>query len=255
MKPLFSSLSSGRAGRWLFGCALVLLALTGRGGEVPEDVAARIVDTLSEARPDFEYRDVVSTPIDGVYQVRVVNGPLLYVSASGEYFIAGELFHAMPGQFVNLSELTFARERQRLLASLPREDMIIFSPEEPRAAITVFTDVDCGYCRRMHREVDEYLELGIEVRYLAFPRHGMNTPTAEKMISAWCAKDRQEALTRLKDGKSIRNNQCENHPVARQYQAGRELGVGGTPAILLEDGTLVPGYRPAADMVRSLGLE
>lgn len=224
-------------------------------GDVAPEVEVRIFEALREARPDFEYRDVEVTPIDGVYQVRVVDGPLLYVDGSGEYFIAGELFQAVPGQFVNLTELSLAKERKRLLDAVPHEDMIVFAPDQPKAVITVFTDVDCGYCRQLHREIGEYNQRGIEIRYLAFPRQGMSSPTAAKMISAWCADDRKKSLTALKDGKSIADNECASHPVAEQFDLGRALGVRGTPALFLEDGSMIPGYQPAADLAQALGLE
>lgn len=241
--------------QFLLILSLVLFSLTGLAGDVAPEVEERILEALREARPDFEYRDVEATPIDGVYQVRVVHGPLLYVDGSGEYFIAGELFQAMPGQFVNLSDLSLARERKRLLEAVPVEEMIIFAPDEPKEVITVFTDVDCGYCRQLHREMEEYNRRGIEVRYLAFPRQGIGTPTAAKMISAWCSKDRKQSLTDLKNGKSIPNDQCDGQPVARQFDLGREVGVRGTPAIILGDGSMIPGYQAAAELARVLGLE
>ena len=223
--------------------------------EVAPEVAERILTTLNEARPDFEYREVETTPIEGLYQVRMVHGPLLYVDASGEYFVAGEMFQALPGQFVNLAELSFTKERARLIAAVPEEDMIIFAPENPRAVVTVFTDVDCGYCRQLHSEMQQYHDLGIAIRYLAFPRQGPVGPTADKMVSAWCSADRRKSLTDLKNGKNIRNNQCSDHPVTQQFELGAEVGIRGTPAIILADGSLVSGYRPAKELAEILGLE
>lgn len=224
-------------------------------GEVAPEVAERILTTLNEARPDFEYREVETTPIEGLYQVRVVHGPLLYVDASGEYFVAGEMFQALPGQFVNLAELSFTKERARLIAAVPEEDMIVFAPEDPKAVVTVFTDVDCGYCRRLHSEMQQYHDKGIAVRYLAFPRQGPVGPTADKMVSAWCSADRQKSLTDLKNGKNIRNNLCSDHPVTQQFELGAEVGIRGTPAIILADGSLVSGYRSAEELATILGLE
>lgn len=241
--------------RLLTLASLLLLSFASIAGEVAPEVEERLLQALTDARPDFEYRDVESTPIDGLYQVRVENGPLLYVEASGEYFIAGEMYQAAPGQFVNLSELSFSKERARLINAIPEEDMIVFAPQNPKAVVTVFTDVDCGYCRKLHREVNEYNAAGIAVRYLAFPRQGPVGPTAEKMISAWCSSDRQKSLTSLKSGKTIPDNQCNTHPVVEQFELGLEAGIRGTPAIILADGTLVSGYRDAGELAEILGLK
>jgi thiol:disulfide interchange protein DsbC len=132
--------------------------------------------------------------------------------------------------------------------------MLKFKPKgETRAVVSVFTDVDCGYCRKLHLEMADMNALGIEVRYLAFPRAGVGSPTYDKIVSAWCADDRNQALTDLKLGKDIPNRACPN-PVAKQYELGHDIGVTGTPAIVLEDGRLLPGYMPAAELAGLLGL-
>jgi thiol:disulfide interchange protein DsbC len=122
-----------------------------------------------------------------------------------------------------------------------------------KATISVFTDVDCGYCRKLHLEVPELNARGIEVRYLAFPRQGTTSPSFDKLVSAWCAADRNDAITRLKRGETIPRKSCAN-PVERQYVLGHQMGVEGTPAIIFEDGSLHPGYAPAADLAKLLGL-
>ena len=127
--------------------------------------------------------------------------------------------------------------------------MIIFSPKgETKGAVYVFTDVDCGYCQKLHQEVPQLNAAGIEVRYLAYPRAGLSTPTFDKMVSAWCADDRNAAMNALKIGANVTAKKCDN-PVAAQYQLGAAMGVTGTPAIVLEDGTLIPGYKPAAQLI------
>lgn len=235
--------------------SLLFLSLASTAGEVAPEVVERILAALTDARPDFEYRDVETTPIEGLYQVRVENGPLLYVERSGQYFIAGEMYQTLPGQFVNLAELGFSKERARLINAVAEEDMIVFAPPNPKAVVTVFTDVDCGYCRKLHGEMDQYNARGIAVRYLAFPRQGPAGPTAEKMISAWCSADRQQSLTSLKNDKPIPTNLCDTHPVTGQFELGLEAGIRGTPAIILADGTLVSGYRSAEELAEILGLD
>lgn len=218
-------------------------------------VANAIVERLRSARPDLEYTDIKNSPISGIHQVQVQNGPVLYVVNQGEYFFDGALYQVRPGMFVNLREMEKAGLRVERITSLKPDDMIIFSPEvETRAVLNVFTDVDCGYCRKLHQEVPALNTAGVEVRYLAFPRAGVGSASYKKMVSAWCAQDQKAALTTLKTGAAIEENLCEGNPVAGQYLLAAELGVSGTPAIILRDGTLIPGYRSAADFVRLLGL-
>jgi thiol:disulfide interchange protein DsbC len=134
--------------------------------------------------------------------------------------------------------------------------MIIFSPQgEPRAHITVFTDVSCFYCQKLHKEVPELNKRGVEVRYLAYPRSGLDSPGYRQLVTAWCATDRQDTLTRLKGKESVPENVCADNPVAAQYELGQQLGVRGTPAMVTEDGTLIPGYQSADDLMVTLGLD
>jgi thiol:disulfide interchange protein DsbC len=134
--------------------------------------------------------------------------------------------------------------------------MIIFSPEgETRAHITVFTDVSCFYCQKLHKEVPELNKRGVEVRYLAYPRSGLDSPGYRQLATAWCASDRQDAITKLKAQQSVPENVCEENPVADQFALGQQLGVRGTPAMVTETGTMIPGYQSADDLMVTLGLE
>jgi thiol:disulfide interchange protein DsbC len=131
--------------------------------------------------------------------------------------------------------------------------MVVFAPKEPKTHITVFTDTDCAYCQKLHSEVGELNKLGVEVRYLAFPRQGMGSKGAKDLASVWCSKDRQAAMNKAKARESIAQASCDN-PVAQQYQLGQMIGVNGTPAIILENGKMIPGYQPAAQLAK-LALE
>lgn len=222
---------------------------------VTPEVSAAIIARLQSARSDLVYLSVENSPIAGIHQVQVQNGPILYVLNQGEYFFDGSLYQVRPGMFVNLQEMEQVGVRAERLTTLNLEDMIIFSPAaETRGVLNVFTDVDCGFCRKLHQEVPELNAAGIEVRYMAFPRAGIGSPSYNKVVSAWCAQDQKTALTKLKNGVAIEENLCEGNPVADQYLLGAEMGVNGTPAIILNDGTLIPGYRSAEDFVRLLGL-
>jgi len=151
----------------------VMLSL-GAFAEVPTDISDSIVKQLKAARADLDYQVVSPAPLDGFYEVQVQGGPMLYVSADGKYFFDGSLYQVRPGQFVNIRDLRLNARRQEIFADRDTSDMIIFKPTgDSKAIINVFTDVDCGYCRKLHREVPQLNAMGIEVRYLAYPRAGI----------------------------------------------------------------------------------
>lgn len=220
-------------------------------------IAAAIVDRLRAARPDLDYQVVSASPVPGFYQVQVAGGPLLHVREGGEYFFDGSLYRAQPGMFVNLSEQELVAQRRQAIAAVPVGDTIVFAPGNGKSAgvLNVFTDVDCGYCRKLHADVPRLTAMGIEVRYLAFPRAGIGSESYRKAVAAWCAEDRQSTLTRLKNGEPVELAQCENNPVAAQFNLGQEMGVNGTPATVLADGTLVPGYHTPEEFARILGID
>ncbi|HAD09547.1 MAG TPA: protein-disulfide isomerase [Porticoccaceae bacterium] len=224
--------------------------------DVDAAISSGIIAKLTSARPDLKFGQVSPSPLAGIYQVPVIGGPTLYVAENGEFFFDGDMYEVTPTRYVNLREQAMIGVRSELLAAVDVKDMIIFAPEgETKGVINVFTDVDCGYCRKLHREVPELNRRGIEVRYLAFPRAGVGSPSADKLVSAWCSDTPGETLTELKNGASVESKQCADNPVADQYLLGQKMGVNGTPALVLADGVLIPGYRPAADLVRLLGVE
>ncbi len=219
-------------------------------------IAKAIVARMQAARPDLGYEVLRPSPIPGFYEVQVAGGPVLYVREGGEYFFDGALYQARPGMFVNLREQDLIGKRKQALATLPVSDMIVYAPVgKPKATISVFTDIDCGFCRKLHKSVPELNAMGIEVRYLAFPRAGLGSGSYRKAVTAWCSDNRQETLTRLKNGEDVPEKLCENNPVAAQFELGQELGVSGTPATILSDGTLIPGFRSAADVASILGVD
>lgn len=227
--------------------------------ETPEQTAAAqklIAGKLLKINPAYRIGTFKPAGLEGFYKVQLTDGPILYVSRSGDHLFEGSLYHMEGGKLVNLTEQDAASDRAALMKQLNPREMIIFSPKSPvktKSVITVFTDVDCGYCQKLHQEVPELNAHGVEVRYMAFPRAGVDSPTAKKLESAWCAGNKQEALTRLKARQSIPEKTCSN-PIARQYELGHRMGVNGTPAILLQDGTMIPGYRPAPDLIKTLGI-
>ncbi|MGV0036228.1 MAG: DsbC family protein [Candidatus Azotimanducaceae bacterium WSBS_2022_MAG_OTU7] len=217
--------------------------------------AAAAREKLLLARPDLPVLGVKKSVLEGYFEVLMQGGMTLYLNGTADYFIAGDLFFVEPDGIVNATEKSRTDKRKRLLAAMDESEMVVFAPppELTKATITVFTDIDCGYCRKLHEEVPELNRLGVAVRYLAYPRAGVGSESYDKAVSVWCADNPQKALTNSKAGKVIEMKTCVN-PVAAQYSIGDAFGVTGTPAIVYEDGTLQAGYQPAADMARRLGI-
>lgn len=180
--------------------------------------------------------------MDGMLEVTLNSGEVLFTDPDGEFMLTGDLLRTGPQGFVNLSAETRKEQNAERVAAVPDEEVITFSPEgEVRATISVFTDVDCTFCRRLHGDMDEILDHGIKVRYLAYPRGGTSAGSYGKMLSVWCSDDRQRALTQAKHGQNVPERDCDN-PVLKHYELGNQIGITGTPAIVLPDGTVVPGY-------------
>nr|VFK13819.1 MAG: thiol:disulfide interchange protein DsbC [Candidatus Kentron sp. LFY] len=218
-------------------CPSISMAAKDPLPKIPAPVL-QAVDRIFTTKPD----SITRAPIQGLYEI--TSGlRIIYVSEDGKFAIQGDIFDIEEKK--NLTEKKQNRARGNAIHSVEKEDMITFSPDNTRHTITVFTDVDCGYCRKLHNEVPKFNDAGIEVRYLAFPRAGVSSDTYDKMVSVWCAKDRQKAMTNAKNGKTIATKKCTN-PVKEHFALGRKIGITGTPAIVLEDGTLVPGYLSAS---------
>lgn len=195
-------------------------------------------------------------PVEGApfFEVVLGSGERLYTTENGEHFVSGDLYAVQSTGFENLTELGRGRERLELLAEFSESSTVIFSPEGPvKTRVNVFTDIDCGYCRKLHAEIEDYLAEGIEVRYFAFPRAGVGSESYNKYVSAFCAEDEQLRLTQAKAGQAIPTATCEN-PVADQYALGNRLGVRGTPSIIDSEGRMIPGYVPASELAVRLGL-
>lgn len=211
-------------------------------------IKRNIHDGLSRIAPDMTVDQVNPTPIDGLYEV-VLGATVIYMTADGRYVLRGELLDLKNQS--NLTQEVRADMRQQTLAALPKDKMIRFSNGKSDHVIYVFTDIDCGYCRKLHQDVPYLNEQGVAVRYLAYPRAGLESKTYKEMISVWCADDRQAALTRAKQDKKVETRDCDN-PVADQFELGRKLGVNGTPAIYLENGQALPGYVPPEQLLAIL---
>jgi thiol:disulfide interchange protein DsbC len=218
------------------------------------DALRQIVAPLLSVRPDLPIEEVYFSPVSGLYGVALPDGTTLYLSQDGKHMIVGDMF-VIGDDLVNLTEQRRSVRRKELMAQVDLSDMVVFPAQgETKAVINVFTDVDCGYCRKLHSEIAEYGKHGIEVRYLAYPREGLQSETAATMRSVWCASDPGAALTRAKNGQRIAERECPDNPVAAQFALGQGLGVSGTPAIVTAEGELFPGYIPAPQLAQRLGI-
>lgn len=236
----------------------------------PDDVSASADDAAAVSAPKDAITaclaeigivavHVEPSAIAGLHEVEAEGGTYLHVAGEDcRHLIVGDLYEKRGDRVVGLTnEKRTSKQRARLLdamAQVPASEVIAFKPAgDPRAVVSVFTDTDCGYCRKLHAAMDDYHALGIEVRYLAFPRAGLGSRTYDKMVSAWCADDPQAALTALKRGEGIPSRTCA-HPVGKQHAIAQKVGLTGTPALVLEDGTVIPGFLEADALAARIGL-
>ncbi len=228
----------------LLSVAVSLPALAGEGVEAPEAVLVG----LHKIFPGTPVDSVKPAGMPGLYQA-TIGARLFYVSEDGKYLMQGNLYDI--DARTNLTEAAEAEIRLAAMQEMKEDQMVIFEPKEAKHTITVFTDIDCGYCRKLHNEMEAYNDQGIRVRYLFYPRSGPNSPSFDKAVSVWCADDRNQAMTDAKAGKPVEPRKCDN-PVADHYALGGAMGVRGTPAIFLEDGEMLPGYVPADRLAKAL---
>jgi len=195
--------------------------------------------------------DIVSpSALEGLYEV-VYGAQVLYLSKDGRYLMQGDVIDLE--KRVNLTEDTRSVQRNKLVKDMNEATMIVFEPKgEAKYSLTVFTDIDCGYCRKLHREMEDYLAEGIRIRYLAFPRSGENSKSYFKAVSVWCADDRKSAMTEAKSGKELPRADCDN-PVKEHMQMAEMFAITGTPTLVMESGEIVPGYVPAKRLAKMLG--
>lgn len=231
------------------------LVVTACGAAEPDDAPAQAAEPalaeadsaelsalrekLAERIPELADSELRPTPVDGLYELS--RGMAVgYVTADGRYLLEGDLVDLATGR-----QLTEERRRSARTAVLDEAAArsITFG-EDAEHLVTVFTDIDCGYCRKMHQEIDDYNAAGIGIRYMLYPRSGQNSDSYRKAVATWCSEDRKDALTRAKQGKDPGTKSCD-HPVDSHLLAGRQLGLRGTPMMVLPNGEVVQGYVPA----------
>ncbi len=228
----------------LLALPLALAAASASAQEITkEELATRLNGIAVE--------DITDAPIPGLYQV-AVGANVAYVTKDGRYIVRGDIYDAETS--ANVSEETRARARATMLGSVDPADMIVFKPAngQVKHTVTIFTDIDCGYCRQFHREIDKVTALGIEVHYMFYPRTGRDTESWAKADQVWCAANHNSALTRAKLGGEIPDGDKCTTPVEAHYELGQRIGVRGTPAIFSEAGELLGGYLPPATLAKVL---
>ena len=198
---------------------------------------------LKNILPDGAVIELIEpSPIPGIYAVYYGDLQPIYVTQDGSFFIYGDIYKININSISNITEKSVAERRKLILQNIPSEELISFKSSNEQFSVIVFTDVDCGYCRKLHNQIDEYNSLGISINYAAFPRSGLGTSAFTKMVGAWCSDNPKDSMTKLKNNSTLDISFCENQPVSKQYIIGKKLGVDGTPAIFSMDGEMFPGY-------------
>ncbi len=224
----------------------MLVALTLPVSADEDSVAVR--GALAKIIPGMTPDSIKPSEVPGLSEV-VYGAEVYYITDDGRYFFNGSIVDLKAGK--NITEDKRATGRLSVVSSVDESSMLIYSPEKVKHSITVFTDIDCTYCRRMHREMGELNAAGIEIRYLFFPRAGKGSKSYYKAVSVWCADDRHQAMDEAKAGKNPPRKSCEN-PVDEHMALVERLGITGTPTMIMVDGTVIPGYVPAARLIPAL---
>lgn len=211
-------------------------------------VRKAITAAVAEVAPRASVQNIEPMPIAGLYQV-IAQGQVLYMTGDGRYLIQGDAFDIKTR--TPLNSVTMNRLRSDAIAKLDPAQMIRFAPANPKYTVTVFTDIDCPYCKAFHANIAEINQLGIAVDYLFWPRSGLNTPSAQKAVDVWCASDRKAALTLAFEGNTPRNAECKS-PVAHDFNLGMALGVDGTPSVIADNGVVLGGYVDPQELLRRL---
>lgn len=252
-KVLITAIAAGLVGSFVFGInsaptqnaavqAVTQTATTSTELSVDHQDMSRL---LAE-KLNLKALSISNSAITGLFEVTTDKG-IFYVNGDVSNLIEGSLYQIGDAGVTDLTEQAMGKVRQHAIQALAGET-IDYPAENEKYSITVFTDINCGYCRKLHNEVAQLNKLGISVKYLAFPRGGLNSPTYQDMASIWCAEDKAEAMNNAKRGGKVVPEMCTN-TVAKQYELGRRLGVTGTPAIVFDNGQMQPGYVPAAQLV------
>lgn len=232
----------------IFAVTLLAAGLSVALPAAAADTDAKLRAAIDSLVPNASIDSIAESAVAGLYEV-VVNGQVVYLSQDGRFLIQGSLYDI--GDKRDLTELTRAKLRVAGLKEAGPERRIIFAPDKPKYAVTVFTDIDCGYCRKLHQEMADYNALGIAVEYLFFPRAGVGSESYDKAVTVWCSDDRKQAMTQAKAGEALDKKECPN-PIEADYQLGARMGISGTPAVFTSEGVQLGGYVPPQQLLQRL---
>jgi len=213
-----------------------------------------IVTKINQVLPTgMSVKGIKQSQVEGLFVVDIGDLQPIYASKDGNFFLYGEMYAIKNGELLNTTKQEISLNRKAILDSeLLEKDFITFAATDEKHVITVFTDVDCGYCRKFHGEIEDYNAQGITVNYVAFPRSGLESESYNKIVSAWCSSDPKGTLTALKEGRDPALKLCQDHPVEDHYLLGQRIGITGTPAIISSSGDLLPGYLPPMELLKKL---
>lgn len=231
----------------IVAAAALALFSVAASADTPEQA---IRNTLQTLKLDVPVESIAASPLSGLYEVKLKGGRVLYASPDGQFVMQGYLYQLKDGKPVNLTEKVEREAVAKTINAIPQAETVVFpAVGETKSHITVFTDTTCPYCQKLHAEVPELNKMGVEVRYVAFPRQGLDSPGDQQLQAVWCSKDRKGSMEKLMSNKDVQAPKCAN-PVSKQFALGQSIGVSGTPAIVLADGQVIPGYQPAAQVAK-----
>ena len=213
-------------------------------------ISSKINAVLPEG---MSVQSVKESMIENLYVVDIGDLQPIYASKNGEFFFYGELYAVNGNMLLNTTKDEINLKRKNILdAALTEDDFITFKSDNEKHRVIIFTDVDCGYCRKFHNEINDFNDLGITVNYVAFPRSGLASDSYNKIVTAWCSTAPKDTLTKMKEGVDVQLSMCQNHPVEKHFLLGQKIGITGTPAIIKSNGELLPGYLPPEELLNRL---
>ena len=213
-------------------------------------ISSKINAVLPEG---MSVQSVKESLIENLYVVDIGDLQPIYASKNGEFFFYGELYAVTGNMLLNTTKDEINLKRKNILdAALSEDDFITFKSDNEKHIVIIFTDVDCGYCRKFHNEINDFNDFGITVNYVAFPRSGLASDSYNKIVTAWCSTDPKDTLTKMKKGIDVQLAMCQDHPVEKHFLLGQKIGITGTPAIIKSNGELLPGYLPPEDLITRL---
>ena len=213
-------------------------------------ISSKINEVLPEG---MSVQSVKRSQLENIYIVDIGDLQPIYASKNGEFFFYGELYAVNGNMLQNTTKDEINLKRKSILdEALSEGDFITFKSDNEKHRVIIFTDVDCGYCRKFHNEINDFNDLGITVNYVAFPRSGLASDSYNKIVTAWCSTDAKDTLTKMKQGIDVQLSMCQDHPVEKHFLLGQKIGITGTPAIIKSNGELLPGYLPPEELITRL---